>query len=121
MSAEQNGEFDLTNYPTEFLACREQMRHTLPLNAEWRWSILRSTTGRVIEYSRTTQCRSCQAIVQDTINPANGTRARKITRPTLPVVYRIPRAAEVSIYAIRQELVRRFEEQATVYIVKEES
>lgn len=121
MSATENGRFDLASYPTEYLACREQMRHTLPLNADWRWALLRTTTGRVIEYTRTAMCRSCQAIVQDTINAADGTRVRKITRPTLPVVYRIPKAAEVSIYDIRMELVRRFAEQATPTIVKEES
>lgn len=113
-------DFDLGAYPTEFLVCREQQRHTLPLTAEWRWSVLKSATGRPIEYSRVAQCLSCQAIVTDVINPTNGTKVRKILRPTLPVVYRIPRTAGVTVYQLRMELVRRFEDRAEVILEGEQ-
>lgn len=119
VSADSNGHFDLADYPTEYLECREQMRHTLPRLAEWRWATLRSTTGRPIEYHRTTQCVSCQAIVRDVINASNGTKTRKITRPTLPVVYRIPRSASVTVYQLRLELMRRYAAQAETIIEEE--
>lgn len=108
--------FDLSAYPTEFLECREAMRHRLPPNAEWRWSVLRSPSGRPIEYTRVCLCLSCKAIVKDVINATDGTKKRDVLRPGLPVSYRIPRAAGVSVYDIRLELMSRFVEQAEVRI-----
>lgn len=85
------------------------MRHTLPRQAEWRWTTLRNARGKVIEYTRTTMCLSCNAIVQDVIHATNGTKTRKITRPGLPVAYRIPRSAGITVYQMRLELMRRYE------------
>jgi hypothetical protein len=105
--------FDLTKYPTEYLECREAMRHRLPANADWRWSVLKNTRGKILEYKRTTQCLSCQALITD-VTYADGTKKRTVLRPTLPMAYRIPRAAGVSVYDLRLELMSRFQTQAEV-------
>lgn len=102
-----DGEFDLSQYPTEFLMCRSSMRHTLPPLNHWRWSVVRAMTGRVIEATATAQCITCKAIVQDVVNGQNGQKKRRITRPTLPVVYRIPKSAGVTPYDLRLELLSR--------------
>ena len=106
--------FDLSEYPTEFLECREAMRHRLPPNAEWRWSVLRSVSGRPIEYKRVCLCLSCKAIVTDVINASDGTKKRDVLRPGLPVPYRIPRTAGVTVYDIRLELMSRFSDRMEV-------
>lgn len=115
------GTFDLSQYPTEFLECREAKRHRTPAYNEWRWSVLKSVSGRAIEYTRTTQCLSCKAIVQDVIDASSGTKKRKITRPTLPQVYRIPREAGVSTYDLRLELMNRMAAEAEVVVAEEET
>jgi len=108
--------FDLKQYPTEYLECREAMRHRLPANSDWRWSVLRSATGTPIEYTRTCMCLSCKAIVTDIINAKDGSKNRKVRRPTLPVQYRIPRSAGITVYDQRLELIGRFAQQAEVQI-----
>lgn len=110
------GTFDLSHYPTEFLECREAKRHRTPAYNEWRWSVLKSVTGRPIEYTRTAQCLSCKAIVQDVIDATSGMKKRKITRPTLPQVYRIPRDAGVTVYDLRLELMSRIATDAEVIV-----
>lgn len=116
---EEESAFDLSKYPTAFLECREAMRHRTPPNRKWRWSVLKSISGRPIEYTRTCQCLTCKAVVQDVIDATNGTKVRKIRRPTSPQVYRIPRSAGVTVYQLRLELMSRMAADAEEFIEDE--